>query len=277
MISTFDLEKLKALLKDFYDITKIRITIFDDQYREIVSFPEQIVPICSFIRENPKAASACRDCDRRACERAAATRRTFVYRCHAGLTEAVAPVLAGNLVVAYLLFGHQFLYSSQYAGWEEVRKACTPYGLDEARLRDLVMELPIRPKEYIVSASHILQAVASYLCMDRLITLHDQELLVQIDDYISHHFTEPLDVPFLCDHFHIGKTRLYDLARRNYGKGIAAHIRTLRIEHAKKLLQENRSLGIREIAERCGFTDYNYFITVFKKEVGQPPRKFRMG
>ena len=31
MISVFDVEKLKKLLKDFYAITGIRITVFDDR------------------------------------------------------------------------------------------------------------------------------------------------------------------------------------------------------------------------------------------------------
>ena len=33
--------------------------------------------------------------------------------------------------------------------------------------------------------------------MDRLITLHEQELLVRVDDYISRHFTEEIDAAFL--------------------------------------------------------------------------------
>ena len=275
MISTFDLEKLGGLLKDFYEITKIRITIFDDAYREIISYPRQIAPICRFIRENEAAEKACRACDRKACETAAARRTTYVYQCHAGLTEAVAPVYAGSLLVAYLLFGHPFSYPSQWAGWEAVRDACRPYGLDEERLKDHLLQLPLTPREHIVSASHILQAVASYLCMDRLITLHEQETLVQLDEYISHHFTEELDVTFLCDRFQVGKTRLYEFARQNYGCGIAEHIRALRIEYACRLLKEDPGLTITEVAEKCGFRDYNYFITVFRRETGTTPKRFR--
>lgn len=276
MISTFDMEKLKSLLKDFHDLTHIRITIFDDQYREIVSYPEAIAPVCAFIREDPRAEQACHLCDRKACETAALRHNTYVYQCHAGLTEAVAPVYAGHIIVAYLLFGHLFSYPNQWTGWEAVRKACSAYALDEKQLQDYVRKLPLTSRDHILSASHILQAVAFYLCMDRLITLHEQELLVQVDDYISRHFTEEIDAAFLCDHFQIGKTRLYALARQNYGKGIAEHIRSLRIEYAKKLLTENTSTPINEIAEKCGYQDYNYFITVFRRETGLPPRQYRM-
>ena len=39
MISTFNLTKLNHLLKDFYTITRIRITVFDDALRELAAIP----------------------------------------------------------------------------------------------------------------------------------------------------------------------------------------------------------------------------------------------
>ena len=35
MISSFDMNKLKLLLKDFYNMSKIRITVFDDSFHEL--------------------------------------------------------------------------------------------------------------------------------------------------------------------------------------------------------------------------------------------------
>lgn len=60
---------------------------------------------------------------------------------------------------------------------------------------------------------------------------------------------------------------------QSYGVGIAEHIRNLRIEKAKRLLTESR-LPLAEIAAQCGFKDYNNFITVFRKNVGVPPKKY---
>ena len=53
------------------------------------------------------------------------------------------------------------------------------------------------------------------------------------------------------------------------------NIRRRRIERARRLLTENENLSIREISEQCGFTDYNYFITVFKKYCGESPARYR--
>ena len=276
MLSSFDLVKLNALLKDFYNLTHIRITIFDDHYQEITSYPRQVAPICQFIRSNSQAQASCVDCDRDACRQASEIRLPRIYRCHAGLTEAVAPVLKGNVVIAYLLFGHLFCYASRDAGRREIIRNCQKYGLDRGILNDLISELPDISEDYILSAVHILEAVASYLCLDRMITLKQQALRVKIDKYIAEHFTEDISASTLCQHFHIGRTALYEFSKQNYGIGIARHIRNLRIDFAKQLLAEKNELNISQIAEACGFTDYNYFITVFGQTTGISPRKYRL-
>ena len=51
MISTFNLIKLKSLLRDFYNLTQIRITVFDDRFTELASWPENIAPFCRLIRQ----------------------------------------------------------------------------------------------------------------------------------------------------------------------------------------------------------------------------------
>ncbi len=53
MISSFDIAKLHSLLKDFYQLTKIRITVFDDSFRELTSYPDEIADFCKLIRQTP--------------------------------------------------------------------------------------------------------------------------------------------------------------------------------------------------------------------------------
>jgi len=49
----------------------------------------------------------------------------------------------------------------------------------------------------------------------------------------------------------------------------------LRTEKAKALLLEHPEMPVTEIAAACGYNDYNYFITVFSRMVGMPPRQFQ--
>lgn len=274
MISTFNLAKLKLLLKDFYDMTRIRITVFDDSFHELAAYPAEIAPFCRIIRSDADAADRCRLCDTHACEIALKRRTQYTYRCHAGLTESITPIIMGNIVIGYLFFGHVFSYASHEEGWKQIRELCKNYHLDTLKLEAACMEQSLIPENYISSASHIMQAVASYLCMERMVSLRQQELPVQIDEYIQAHFTEKLDAAQLARQFGIGKTQLYEIAEQNYGVGIAAHIRNLRIEKARLLLSEQPGLSLAEIASACGFNDYNYFITVFKRVTGVSPKAY---
>lgn len=141
-------------------------------------------------------------------------------------------------------------------------------------LKKECFSMPLHSKDYITSASHILEAVASYLCLERMACLREQTLPVRIDEYIQTHFLENITAQNIAEQFEIGKTQLYEIAKQNYGVGIAEHIRILRIEKAKQLL-ENNNLSLAEIATQCGYKDYNYFITIFKRTVGISPKKYQ--
>lgn len=276
MISTYNLEKLNGLLKDFYTLTRIRITVFSDHFEEIASYPQERAPFCQLIRSDEAALAHCRQCDLEACRKASQKNSTYIYRCHAGLYEAIAPVIMGNIAIGYLFFGHIFSYPSHEEGWEKIHALCAGYHIDLDELKKTCLKLPVIPQDYISAASHLLEAVASYLCVERMTYLRQETLPLRIDEYITEHLTENLDAEVICKEFQIGKTYLYKIASQSYGTGIAEHIRLLRIEKAKSLLVEQPELSIDTVAELCGFEDYNYFITVFRKKTGLPPRKYRL-
>ena len=91
MISSFNLDKLEDLLRDFHTLTRIRITVFDDKFRELTAYPKQPASFCQLIRTDDAAKEACSLCDKRACETASRRHAPYTYRCHAGLTERALP------------------------------------------------------------------------------------------------------------------------------------------------------------------------------------------
>lgn len=277
MISIFDLEKLRGLLKDFYAISHIRITVFDENLTELVSFPERVAPWCAVIRGTSKGFDACMDCDREACKTAEKKHSTHIYRCHAGLTEAVTPLYVGDVLVGYLLFGHVFSYPSHEEGWAVIEKRCEGLHVNTRMLKDAVFSATPIEEDYIRSAAQILHAVASYLILERMATLKEDLLAVRLDAYLSAHYTDKLNAIGISEHLGIGKTQLYELSQQLYGCGIAERIRALRMEKAKMLLLDRKELPLTEVAAQCGFHDYNYFITVFSREVGCSPGAFRKG
>ncbi len=275
MVSTFDIDKLRSLLQDFYRISHIRITVFDEDRNELVSYPADVAPYCAVIRGTLPGFEACMRCDREACEKAAKKRSTHIYRCHAGLTEAVTPLYVGDVLVGYLLFGHVFSYADHEKGWAAVDRCTADLPVNRRMLKEAIDEAQPIGEAYVRSAAKILHAVASYLILERMATLKEDLLPAQLDAYLSEHFTERINAVSISEHLGIGKTQLYELAQRLYGCGIAEHIRDLRMEKAKTLLRERKDLALAEVAARCGYGDYNYFITVFSRETGSTPGAWR--
>lgn len=275
MVSVFDLEQLQSLLQDFHRITGIRITVFDAQLNELVSYPESCAPFCRIIRSSDQGRAACARCDREACAIAARENRTHIYRCHAGLTEAVTPLYIGKVLAGYLLFGHVFGYSSLEEGWQVISECCSGYPLDLETLKAACVSCTQVSREYIRSAARILHATASHLVQERMATLQEDSTAARLDAYLSAHYTETITAQKLCQVLGVGRTQLYKLADQLYGCGISRQIRKLRMEQAKRLLQDYPEMGIGQIAADCGYNDYNYFISVFSQTFGQSPGSYR--
>lgn len=277
MISVFNVEALQRLLRDFYEITRIRITVFDADMRELVSWPEQFPPFCRGIRDTEQGRAACQRCDREACASARQQRGAYVYRCHAGLTEAVVPLYVGQVLVGYLWCGHVFSYPGFEAGMAAMAAACAHLPLPEEAIRAACAEQPILTEDYVRSAARILHATASYLILERMATLREDSDAARLDAYLSAHFTQPLPAETVCEALSLSRSQLYRLCSQLYGCGLSTHVRALRIAHAKGLLTDRREMPIAAVAEACGFSDYNYFIAVFSRETGVSPGAYRKG
>ena len=274
MNTVFDLDKLEKLLRDFYAIAHVRITVFDAQLQEIVAYPREIASFCRIIRATEPGRQACVRCDREGCARALQARDSVIYQCHAGLTEAVTPLFADNLLIGYLLIGHVFAYESHAAGWQVVEARCRDLPVDRAALRAACDASALLDQEYIRSAAQIMHAVASYLVLERMAGLQEDQLAARLNALVSERYADPIGVRELCEALGVGRTQLYKLSRQLYGRGIAEQLRWLRLEKAKRLLTGGRR-SISEVAAECGFGDYNYFIAVFSREVGCSPGAYR--
>jgi len=68
--------------------------------------------------------------------------------------------------------------------------------------------------------------------------------------------------------------RLGQIFKKETGIAPSQHLRTLRMEKARTLL-ETSFLTVKEITFRSGFTDVSHFVRDFKKRYGTTPTKFR--
>lgn len=102
------------------------------------------------------------------------------------------------------------------------------------------------------------------------------QLIYSISKYISTHFREQITLEILSMQFSMSASHLSRKFKGGTGIGINEYITYVRVNHAEKLLREEK-LTITDVAAQCGYSDSNYFSTVFKRVKGVSPQKYARG
>ena len=269
----FNKEKLIELMHDFYTLTKIRIVIFDINFNRVAAYPEYEVLLCNKIKNQNDGNFLCKQSDREACMLCASKSSLHIYKCHAGLIEAVSPIKMNDITLGYIMFGQIIEKNDKKNNKNKIIEYISKYTENVDEAENLFSSLVSKSDKQIRAAAKIMESCACYLCVRDLVQFDTGDLIVIIDNYINNNITEELSVKHLCDKFDISKNKLYALSNKVYGMGIAQYIRKKKIEVAKKHLKQG--LSVSEASEKAGFYDYNYFSKIFKRETGILPSKYK--
>lgn len=267
-------DKLKRLLTNLYLIAGIQTNIYDKNAVDIQLFGNH-ADFCRVMNASPAGHERCLKCDREGVRRCSETRKPYRYRCHAGLWEVIIPIFDSGEPVAFLAFG-QLLDDAPYREqWNATLASLSWYDGDMLELRDCFWRLLRMSESKRRAYEDVLCALTSYIQLERIIRsaeLSDEQRLL---DYIDKHYMEKLSLKKISDELHMGTTKLCAVAKKISGDGSVTKLTARRRVDEAKLLLANRSLSVAEIAERVGFSDYNYFTKIFKKTVGVTPSEFR--
>ncbi len=95
-----------------------------------------------------------------------------------------------------------------------------------------------------------------------------------IKRYIAAHLSERITLSEIAAAVHLVPHYCSALFSKHEGMGIVDFILLQRIELAKGLITAD-TMSLSEIAEHCGFSDYNYFSRVFKRVTGFTATEYR--
>ena len=94
-------------------------------------------------------------------------------------------------------------------------------------------------------------------------------------DYIASHYGEAdLSTTQIAEYFHFSPAYMNVLFKQEMKVTLKQYLSNYRLEKAKKLLDQY-SMKITEIAEKCGYTNANYFSKVFRDATGMTPVEYR--
>ena len=270
----FKQKELEKLILDFYDSTGIAITLYDSEGRIIATSPI-FCGFCAHIRRNRQCQIQC-DCSNAVHIKEAEQKRTAVtYCCHAGNTELILPIFYENTVIAYLQIGQFHDARGAFSTPEKARQAARRYQMDEDVLMDLYRQVPSVSQQRLEALQNILKILVRSFWTDGLIHWGRSMLSVKIENYITEHLAEKIYIQDICRQFSLSQNALYQLFREEFQNTVSDFITGKRLELAKELLLNRQELNVTQIAILCGFSDHNYFIRAFKKEMGQTPLQYR--
>lgn len=273
MAYRLDAEQIEGMMRSVYTLAGIRFVLFDAEFNKVLAYPAEDCAFCKLMKSSAKTRRKCRYADRRSFEACQKAGGKVTYTCHAGLVEAVVPLLENGNSIGYLMFGQVTDRTDKTPLTDKIQE-WTACGIDATQLFTAIEDISYKSPAEIEAAVQIMEACTSYILHKELILPQSSKYIEAAKAYIEQHLGEMLDTERLCEALGIGRTKLYEIFNTELGTGVSQYILRRRMHRAKKLLRTTE-LPIKQIADMVGFADYNYFGRVFKKTYGRSAKSYR--
>ncbi|TVY11104.1 AraC family transcriptional regulator [Paenibacillus cremeus] len=173
--------------------------------------------------------------------------------------------LRGNVPQLFEAFHLQSAYHIPEAPFEAMfRKGfqlVEQYGQNDERLQ---MELLVTCTEIITQLSGLVK--------QRQTTVSAE--VQQMQHYLNRLEAEPFQSNAMSRHFALSFKQINRLFKKETGTTVYNYLLGKKLDTAKMLLQDT-SMAVSEIAYRIGYADPHYFSNVFKKKTGSTPTEYR--
>jgi AraC-like DNA-binding protein len=102
----------------------------------------------------------------------------------------------------------------------------------------------------------------------------DMEVIYSVKEYLTKKFLDDHSLQNLAKEFGTNTNKLMSLFKKTFGKSIFEFIGEMRMDHAMKLLCDERLL-VTEVAGTLGYKNPNHFSSAFKRKFGICPSGFK--
>lgn len=264
-------QEIIAVLSEMYRITGFRMSLHDTNFKEMLAYPKDKLPICQAIQKNKGETEKCMMCDKIAFAEAKKTKTTIIYKCRYGLTEAVCPLYNFGILTGYLMMGQTCDDKTDV----EKFKALTE-GLENAKTEIFPSfeNATLVSGELVESYCKIMTICAQYLTISNAMPGLKPTFAESAKKYIYENLDKRITINDICREIGCSKTTLISSFKKEFGITVNAAITEAKLDEAKRLLRIN-GMSISEIASATGFYDQAYFSRVFSAKFGISPSEYR--
>lgn len=97
----------------------------------------------------------------------------------------------------------------------------------------------------------------------------------EILQFIQKHYIEDISMQDVAEAMNYSNAYFCKLFKQGFSKSFTTYLTEYRIEKAKGLLKDI-TVNVKEISDKVGYKDSNYFAKVFKRVVGVTPSEYRI-
>lgn len=255
----YNTQKLQQITDTLFVLTGISIAVLDTEYKFICNSTKQN-DFCSCMQKNQISKARCRVSDEKLIQKSKKSRCFECHICHAGLYDAVMPLIKNDIIVGYVIMGR-------------IRSGDSPKTVKSnvsISLKKMYEELPQFDDMQIDSIKTLIEEIL----FESAITVEFDKTIEQIGAFLSDNLTAKYTINDLCKRFCVSKNYLYSGFLKIFGTTVNDYAINLRIERAKELLSKGE-LRVYEVCERVGIDNYTYFCRLFKKKTGISPSKYK--
>ena len=182
---------------------------------------------------------------------------------------------SSNKLLGYILVGPFREEEEDLKNRAVIHNYCNCYKMNSKKLLQYFHKLPKFTMDKYEAIRVLILSMLDYATARNILSVKDDYFHSLIAPYIDEHLEEDLSVENLCSVFFISKKKLYSIFESSIGQSPQKYITKQRIQEAKNLLLTT-DLPLSHIASKVGFSDYNYFIKVFKSfDEGRTPKYYR--
>lgn len=227
---------------------------------------------CAFVKTNDAAWEKCIECQQKIFGRC--NKDYFFGMCYAGVEEYV-----------FYVNDKTFISVSGYGintqkAIERIDRLSEEFLIDRSELIKIyenglkhVSENTENLKTLIYPLCHMLQLLQLTLCETSEIQTKNKTF-DSILAYVQRNITQDITLRDIADACTCSESTVSHLFKEYTNQSVKKYILNLRIKQAQKLLLVS-DMQITNIALLCGFSNSNYFTTIFKKVTGKSPTQYR--
>lgn len=270
---SIDRQKLQELLRDFRTLTGICISFWyhGDEW-SVIGDTVYVSPFCALLRQNETLRHDCEYCDARGLNHARETGEVCRLVCHAGLHEYTYPVQEAGRTLGYFMIGQVRLPDDGGGLSSEMVERWRALGMDVQEMQRLYHQLPVMTSEKMLSACHMLDALAKYVYIQGMIRRTEPPLCKKIMSYVRSNLARPMTLDSIAAALNVSRSTLCHTVRSEMNTSMIELIRRMRVEKVVSLLQDGWTL--QAAALEAGFSSSSYCSRVFKQVLGAAPGAF---